>query len=495
MARTPMRTLLLLAVLVVLAPGCVMNPVTGHPEMTVLSSSKEQEIGREGAEDVKAAMGIVDDPALTAYVVEVGTRLAAQSPRRDVTYTFQIVDTPEPNAFALPGGWVYVSRGLLALLDSEDELAGVVGHEIGHVAARHAARRATSAAPLAVLTGVGAAVTGLVSPMLGGIVGGVGSLANSAFLAPYSRDQEREADRVGQYLASRAGWDPAGLTSALEALERDDKLRPGGDRKPSFFDTHPATPERVTTTEAYAKTLTAAPRNAIAGSRAAFVAHLDGLVVGAAASAGVFHEQLFLHPDMDFAIRFPDGWKTENVPSAVGGQAPDGAAALIVELDGKGDDPVAAFRSFVEKAQLSPAPTPERLTVNGLPAARLAGRFRTSRDTIVLELTWIAHGGYVFRVTGGSTPARFDAVRGALETATGSFRPLTDADRAGITEERLRVVQARAGETVAALAARTRSAWKPERIAAANDVDPGATLEAGFPVKVAMTQRYRSGAR
>jgi len=495
MARRPMRILLLMPLLALLAPGCVVNPVTGHPEMTILSSAKEQEIGREGAEDVKAAMGIVDDPALTAYVVAVGDRLAAQSPRRDVTYTFQIVDTPEPNAFALPGGWIYVSRGLLALLDSEDELAGVVGHEIGHVAARHAARRATSAAPLAVLTGVGAAVTGLVSPMLGGLVGGVGSLAEAAFLAPYSRDQEREADQVGQDLAARAGWDPAGLSRALEALERDDALRPGGDRRPSFFDTHPATPERITTTVAHARELTAAPRNAIAGSRAEFVARLDGVVVGAAASAGVFHEQLFLHPDMDFAIRFPDGWKTENTPSAVGGQAPDRAAALIVELEGKGNDPVAAVRTFAEKAGLTPAPMPEKLQVNGLPAARIAGRFRTSRDTIALELTWIAHGGSVFRVTGGSTPERFDAVRAALEAAAGSFRPLTAADRAGITEERLRIVRAQGGETVAALAARSRSAWKAERIAAANALTPGTLLEAGFPVKVAMTERYTGGSR
>ncbi len=490
-----MRILPLLSLLALLGPGCVTNPVTGRPEMTILSSAKEQEIGREGADEVKGAMGLVDDPALLAYVVQVGDRLAAQSPRRDVTYTFQIVDTPEPNAFALPGGWVYVSRGLLALLDSEDELAGVVGHEIGHVAARHAARRATSAAPLAILTGVGAAVTGLVSPMLGGLVGGAGALANAAFLAPYSRDQEHEADRVGQDLAARAGWDPAGLSRALEALERDDKLQPGGERRPSFFDTHPATPERVTATVAHAKELTAAPRNAIAGSRAEFVAHLEGLVVGESAAAGVFHEQLFLHPDMDFALRFPDGWKTANTPAAVGARAPDGAAALVVELEGKGNDPVAAFRSFAEKAGLSPVPNPETLTVNGLPAARIAGIFRTSGDTIALEFTWIAHGGQVFRVTGGSKPSRFDAVRPTLETATGTFRPLTAADRAGITEERLRIVRARGGETVAALAARTKSVWKPERIAAANDLALDTPLEAGLAVKVAMTERYGGSAR
>ncbi|HZE89561.1 MAG TPA: M48 family metalloprotease [Verrucomicrobiae bacterium] len=195
-----------------LGGACARNPVSGRPEMTLVSEAKERELGEAEARRVAETMGILEDPALSAYVRAVGERLAQFSPRTDVTYTFQIVDMEEPNAFALPGGPVYVSRGLLVLTNSEDELAGVLGHEIGHVAARHAVRRVTRAAPLAVVTGLGAAVTSIVSPMLGDLVGGIGGVAGAFVLAPYSREQEREADRIGQELAGAAGWDPAGLS-------------------------------------------------------------------------------------------------------------------------------------------------------------------------------------------------------------------------------------------------------------------------------------------
>src|SRR5216110_3142734 len=183
-----MRHWVVLAVLALLG-ACTRNPVSGRPELTLMSAAEERRIGAEQAAEVARTIGLVDDPRLGTYVQEVGRRLAARSPRRDVTYTFAVVDMAEPNAFALPGGPVYVSRGLLVLTNSEDELAGVLGHEIGHVAARHAVRRVTRAAPLAVVTGLGAAVTSIVSPMLGDLVGGIGGVAGAFVLAPYSRER------------------------------------------------------------------------------------------------------------------------------------------------------------------------------------------------------------------------------------------------------------------------------------------------------------------
>ena len=134
-----------------MASACAVNPVSGRPEFTVVSEAHERELGEEESRKVAAEMGLYDDPTLVAYVRSVGERLAAVSPRRDVAYTFQIVDMEEPNAFALPGGYIYVSRGLLALTNDEDELAGIVGHEIGHVAAKHAVRRVSRAAPLSIV--------------------------------------------------------------------------------------------------------------------------------------------------------------------------------------------------------------------------------------------------------------------------------------------------------------------------------------------------------
>ncbi len=157
MGRVP---LFLLAVAVWSAVGCAVNPVTGRRELVFMSPAREAALGAQAAAEVEAGIGLLDDPALTAYVSELGERLARHSPRRNVTYRFYVADMPEPNAFALPGGYIYVSRGLLALANSEDELANVIGHEIGHVAARHAAQRETQAIGAGVLTALGSRAAG-----------------------------------------------------------------------------------------------------------------------------------------------------------------------------------------------------------------------------------------------------------------------------------------------------------------------------------------------
>ncbi|MFB3114743.1 MAG: M48 family metalloprotease, partial [Nitrospirales bacterium] len=181
--------------------GCAVNPVSGRSEVVLVSAEKEKELGAQEAKKVEKTMGLVNDPEIVAYVKTVGRRLAIHSPRKDVNYTFQIVDMGEPNAFALPGGYVYVSRGLLVLVNSEDELAGVMGHEIGHVAGRHAVQRITRVAatsPLRIITGLAGAAVDIVAPDVGTAIADVGQAASALIIAPYSRDQEREADRVGQ---------------------------------------------------------------------------------------------------------------------------------------------------------------------------------------------------------------------------------------------------------------------------------------------------------
>jgi Zn-dependent protease with chaperone function len=238
-----MRALPPIWLVAVLAAACAVNPVTKRPEVTLLSTADEKELGAEQARIVANSIGIFHDERLTAYVAEVGARVAARSPRRDVTYVFQVLDADEPNAFALPGGTVYVSRGLLALLESEDELAGVLGHEIAHVAAKHAAQRVSRAAPIGVLTGIGAAVTGIVSPVLASRIAGAGIAANEAVLAPYGRTQELEADRIGVAMAAGAGYDPAALSRALASLTREEQLR-GDDARRDWYATHPPLPRR-----------------------------------------------------------------------------------------------------------------------------------------------------------------------------------------------------------------------------------------------------------
>ena len=196
------------------ATACSMNPVSGRPEVTLLSVEQENKIGAEEAKKVEAQMGLLDDAQFLPYLDALGQRLAKESPRQDVTHQFNVADMAEPNAFALPGGYVYVSRGLLALVNTEDELAGVVGHEIGHVAGRHTVQKISRQGPFAAVFGIASGLAGIVSPLAANIIGGVGDLTQGLLFSPYSRSQETEADRVGQEMAAKAGWDPAALSAS-----------------------------------------------------------------------------------------------------------------------------------------------------------------------------------------------------------------------------------------------------------------------------------------
>jgi predicted Zn-dependent protease len=457
---------------------------TGSSRPSLVSEKKERELGQEAASEVSRTIGLVQDPALVRYVGEIGRGLAAEAASPNVSYEFHVVDDTEPNAFALPGGFVYVTRGILALANSEDELAGVIGHEIGHVVARHSVRRLEASTPLALLFGVPSAIVGAVSPALGGIIGGVGNLASGLVLAPYSREQEREADRIGLDLAARAGWDPAGLPSMLRTLEREQALAGSDPSRISFFANHPATRDRVKDTTTAARTLTRGAARPIAGTRSAFLARLDGLVVGPDPASGVFVGKTFQHPDLGLALEMPAGWKTKNTPATAIAMQPNGRAAVALQLVAEGDDPVKGAREDgVDDKHVRQA---TRRTISGLPAVQLIGQDRDTR----IHLTWIAHQHHVFRVAGVSGIRDFESYRETFTRTASRFRPMRDDERERITEVRLRARPLRADESLAAFVARTGGVWNVEQTAVANGVTVDAKLEDGFAVKVPIRQRY-----
>ncbi len=483
-----------LAVLMLLhGAGCAMNPVSGHPEVVLISEEQEKKIGAEEAAKVQQQMGLVQDDVFTDYLNTLGYRLAEASPRPGANYSFHVVDMEEPNAFALPGGPIYVSRGILALTNSEDELAGVVGHEIGHVAARHSVQTISKRGPFAVVFGVASGLVGLVSPVVGNIIGGVGDLTQSVIFSPYSRGQESEADRVGQEMAARAGWDPAGLARLLGSLDREVQLYQNGERKPSFFDTHPPTPDRVAKTVAHAKTLKQAPTPPISPSAEAYVRRLDGLVVGQRAANGVMKGSTFQQPDLNFFVEFPEGWQVQNTPQKIVAVAKDGDAAVIVGAVARGNDPMEGPRLLEKSSKQSgivSKTTPA--TVGGLPAARTQ---LPVDGKAMLDLTWVAHEGLIYQLAGLATNKQFGTLKPVLERSTTSFRPLTASERAAITEKRIRLFPGRQGETLDALVERTGSAWKKEEVAVANGLAVTDTLREGQLLKVAIAEPYLSGRR
>ncbi len=475
-----------IAVALVIAVGllaCATNPVTGRSEVSLLSTADEIAMGRRGAAEVESEMGLVDDPQLASYVSALGERLARYSPRSEVGYRFAVVDMAEPNAFALPGGWIYVSRGLLAITNDEAELAGVLGHEIGHVAARHAAQRHARQA--------GATGGALLSAALGGLLGGAqgaaagASLAQAAgagWIASYGRDQERQADDVGQALSARAGYDPAGISEFLATLERESQLRSeGAPRQPSFLDSHPLTAERVANTRARAAQTPFEPAVPLALRREDFLALLEGLVVGPDPRAGVFEGALFRHPGLDFAIEVPSGWATHNAPDAVIAQAPGGGAAWMLELQGEARSPRDAARDFAAGTGLRLDELRDA-RVGGAPALRATAFTPDGRNQV--DLTWISHAGVMLRATGVTTPELMPQARPLFAATSQSFRRLRDAERRELVPQLLHLVKARPGESLSSLGSRTGNRWSVAETAVANGVGPGHVYRGGETVKI-----------
>jgi predicted Zn-dependent protease len=482
-----------LASLCLALAACVTNPVTGREEVSFMSPEREATLGREAARQVAEEMGLVEDPALVAYLAEVGARVAAQSPRKDVRFQFHVANMAETNAFALPGGYIYVSRGLLALARSEDELANVLAHEVGHVAARHAAQRETRALGVGVLAALGTLAAGA----LGGAeaaqsVAQLGQLAGAGLIASYGRDQERQADEVGQKMASASGFDPGGMASFLGALDREVTLRLGQPRRPTFLDSHPSTPERVAATAERARALGTRGELAPLASRNAFVANLAGLLVDEDPAEGVVREDTFLHPDLDFVLRFPAGWKVQNGRAAVGAQSPEGALALL-QMQERGTDPrLAAERFLRANAQALELIDHGRFDDAAVPGYRARAKVALQQGVAGAELFWLAHGGTLYRLECLASSERFAEFLRGFERTAASFRPLEAGERASVRERRLEIVSATAGESLEALARRGGNVWRLERVALANGLEPGARLAAGQRVKIAVEKPYRA---
>lgn len=472
-SRSEQRGLVLLALFVapVLIAGCGGGGEPKKGKQVLLDTDfDDARLGAEAADHMAAEMGLVDDPAINEYVDAIGRRMVPFAPRRPFDYTFFIVDQEAPNAFALPGGYIYVSRGLLSLVNSEDELAGVIGHEITHAAERHTAGRQEW--------------TSRLNPLSMGYM-------RYGQIAAYGRDQERDADRGGQILAARAGWDPMAMARFLQDLGAMDRATTGVSRLPSFFDSHPPTPERAATAANRAETMQWLPREHIAPTQADFLHKFDGLVMGPNPAEGIFQGQRFLHRDMDFSLRFPDGWQLLNTREAVGAFEPTGKAMVALRVAAPGNDPQAVAQQFVQgelRQARGKVRSEQAIMVGDLPAYRLeieVGAVGTGG-----QLTFIAYNDMVYRFDTLARSSDVDKFEGRGRAVARSLRPLTDEEKASFEITRLRIVQANAGESLEALSLRTGNALPLGTTAVINDLFINSRLQAGQLVKIGIAEPY-----
>jgi predicted Zn-dependent protease len=453
------------------------------------SVDKDKQIGREMSRHVEAEIGIYGHAALTGLIESVGERLVRVNPDQRFDYEFSIVDQWEPNAFAAPGGFIYVSRGLLALTNDENELANVIGHEIMHVSQRHTVKQMSKALLPALLSLPGQVVGDVISEDIGNLINAPVNTLGGAYIAKHSRDDEFEADQLGQQLASQAGYDPQAMATFLDRLGQVAEIITGEKHRPGWFDTHPSTPDRVTRVSRDAQRIEWERQPAVAGDKSAYLRQLDGLLLGVNPALGVLRGRQLLHPVLELSIEFPPGWTAVVNRQAVVAIAPEQDGVLTIGIGGENVEPWEAARVFeralYDQHRIRPTRS-ESVTIGTFPAYLLLYTDTSGKEPMHLAFLWVAYRKIVYRFI-GLAPERY---REMLRTAAWSFRPITAKEKSSIKERRLRIVVAREGESLARLSQRSSNVWPAEATAVVNGLNVSQKLKKGQLVKIVVLQPF-----
>ncbi len=461
------RTLALAAAVVFAA--CARNPVTGKKQLSLVSKEQEIALGKQAAEQVAESVGRYPDPRLQAYVAEIGSRMAKASERPDLPWSFVVLDDPTVNAFALPGGPVFVTRGILTHLNSEAELAAVLGHEIGHITARHSVQQ-ISKAQLAQL-GLGLGMIFSEDLRQYGQLAGVGL---QLMFLKFGRDAERQSDDLGFKYMTGQGYDPREMAGVFTTLERA-SAREGAGRLPEWLSTHPDPGGRAEKArERAAKVDTSKLR----ADRDGYLAHLGDVVFGENPRQGFFRGDAFLHPDLRFKIDFPAGWQKANTAAAVIAVSPQKDAAVQLSVAGKLSPQEANRRFFSQKGV-----RPVALSGGGLPATSSGFEADTEQGAVRGIVSFVSHGGATFQLVGFSGAQRVEAYTPAFQGALVSFGPLTDPAALAVQPARVQVVRVPREMTLAEFNAEFPSTVPLDVLAIANGVPEGGKLAAGRNAK------------
>jgi len=485
-----------LAAIAPMLTACTVNPATGRQSFTAfMSRADEIEIGREEHPKIlKEFGGRYKDRALAVYVDGIGNRLAAVSEENGIPYTFTILNDDKVNAFALPGGYVYITRGLMALAENEAEMAGVLAHEIGHVVARHTAERYSQA----MATNIGINLLGILGSAVGapGGVGNLVSLGAQAILQGYSREQELESDMLAVRYLSRTGYDTNAMTSFFHKMQAHGKIEAAlrGEKKDAdafnIMSSHPRTVDRINQAIRLAR---AQPATSPRLGRDEYLRRIDGLMFGDDPEQGIRRGRVFAHPGLRIRYQVPPGFIIANSPSRVVARNSKGAAVVFDMENPKKARGISDLRAYLTQVwgRSIGLRGVEGIDVNGMTAVTGYGRVNFSQGGIRDVRLVAIRGGpnRIFRLLFASPPAQTRGLEEELQRTTYSFRRLSDAEAAATKPLRIRVVPVRPGDTVAALAAkmpfeRLRMEWFLALNGSLADLPPEMALTGSRRVKI-----------
>ena len=474
------RSFPIVVAILAVAAACATNPATGKRQINLMSEAQEISAGQEADAQVKKEMGVYNDPNLQAYVSGIGMRLAMVSERPALPWHYTVVDSPVVNAFALPGGYIYITRGILPFLNDEAQLAGVLGHETGHVTARHAAQQYTRS--------VGGTV-GLVA--LGIFVPGarpLGQLAEQGLgvlFLKFSREFELQADQLGARYAARGNWDPAGVPDMLATLGRLDEASGQTKGIPNWLETHPEPLARIKEIQPQVQQLSAG-RTDFVRNQDAMLRAVDGLIYGDNPDQGIVRGTAFIHPPLRFRIDFPSAWDIQNSPEEVVAKAPGADVYMLLEQvekpQGNGIENIA--RGAMQNAGFR-IQSGSRQQINGLDA--YVGVYQGQLQdlgNVTMRVAHIQHQGNIYMVAGLCAPTLFEQSDNAFLASIRTFRPLTAAEAEAVHPNRVDLYVVRPGDSWQSIAERSGGVIKPATLAVMNGAEPSSQPTVGKRIKI-----------
>lgn len=462
------------AVLAAVLLGCAVNPVTGKRELALVSESQEISMGQEAARDVEASIGLYDNQQVQTYVDGIGKKLAALSERPALPWKFEVVDDPAVNAFALPGGPIFITRGIMTHLNSEAELAAVLGHEIGHITARHSVQQISRTQVAQIGLGVGSILSSNVAKYAGLASSGLGLL----FLK-YGRDDEAQADELGFRYSLGGGYDVREMLDVFRTLQRV-SAQSGGSGLPEWLSTHPDPGNRASATQQRLDTLKTSLSGKTVG-RDQYLRMVENMVYGDNPRQGFFRGGLFLHPDLRFQLEFPSGWQTQNSSSSVAALSPAKDAIIQLTLAGT-KAPADANTEFFSQQGVRALQT-NRTAINGFPAVSSAFEAQTQDGAVRGVVTWLSYNGNTYQILGYTAAAKITSYDQDFLRAASSFRQLTDQSALNQQPKRVQLVRVPRAMTLEEFYQQYPSTVPIEQIALINDLQAGQTIAAGTTVK------------
>ena len=449
---------------------------------------EERKKGAAVALEVEQQMGLVHAPLAEEVVKKIGERLVAQLPVNPYTFSFQIVDQEDPNAFALPGGFVYVSRGLLVLLKNEDELAGVLGHEISHVMKKHGSTRQKKAVLPAILAAPAVVLGSTMGKGMGEKIAAPVLGAGRAYLASYGRKQEMEADDLGITLAAKAGYQPLRLADILNRLEKFEQVKSGQASKYSIFNDHPMTPDRMKAVKEKATSLSIGEVKPVASSTFDFLSSFNQVMYGADPAKGIFNSTIFLHPGLKLFWELPIDWTYFNEPTMAGAVSPDQKTFVALKVAGLERQMDSLIVDFVNNyyATTRKKPTLDTtLSMSGRTGSEVVMPAKKKNE--ILFSVWFKKDGLTYAIIGSGEQSWLKE----FEKISQSFRDLVTADYPLIQYQELFTIKSKSGETMEALNKRSGNSVDQNMTAVLNEIPETYALKNYEAIKVILLKPYQ----